>query len=51
MLFSRLRPSLLERDNNIPPLEEQLDELRRLAAIVERVRASALVGTSAGVTP
>ena len=45
------KPILLERDNNIPPLEEQLDELRRLAAIVERVRASALVGTSAGVTP
>ncbi|MBK7155392.1 MAG: DUF692 family protein [Sandaracinaceae bacterium] len=43
------KPILLERDNNIPPLEEQLEELRRLAAIVERVRASAVVGAAAEV--
>ena len=31
------KPILLERDNNIPPLEEQLEELRRLQEIVDRV--------------
>ena len=35
------KPILLERDNNIPPLEEQLDELRRLTAIVDRVCGAA----------
>jgi hypothetical protein len=31
------KPILLERDNNIPPLAEQLDELRRLQSIMDRV--------------
>ena len=40
------KPILLERDNNIPPLEEQLVEIRRLTEIVEAARASAALEPS-----
>lgn len=35
------KPILLERDNNIPPLDEQLEEIRRLAEIHTRAAEAA----------